>query len=68
MPGSDNQTSAEGDPRDHNTPLIEVQDVSKDFGSLTAVSHVSFAVERGDICGLVGSDGAGKTTLLRMIA
>ena len=68
MPGSDNQTSAEDDPQDHNKPLIEVLDVSKDFGSLTAVSHVSFAVERGDICGLVGSDGAGKTTLLRMIA
>ena len=68
MPGSDNQTRAEGDPQDHNRPLIEVQDVSKDFGSLTAVSHVSFTVERGDICGLVGSDGAGKTTLLRMIA
>jgi len=68
MPGSDNQTSAEGDPQDHNKPLIEVLDVSKDFGSLTAVSHVSFAVERGDICGLVGSDGAGKTTLLRMVA
>jgi len=68
MPGSDNQTSAERDPQDHNGPLIEVQDVSKDFGSLTAVSHVSFTVERGNICGLVGSDGAGKTTLLRMIA
>ena len=68
MPGSDNQTSAEGDPQDHNKSLIEVLDVSKDFGPLTAVSHVSFAVERGDICGLVGSDGAGKTTLLRMIA
>ena len=68
MPGSDNQTSAEGDPQDHNKSLIEVLDVSRDFGPLTAVSHVSFAVERGDICGLVGSDGAGKTTLLRMIA
>ena len=68
MPGFDNQTSAEGDPQDHNRSLIEVQDVSKDFGSLTAVSHVSFAVERGNICGLVGSDGAGKTTLLRMVA
>ena len=68
MPGFDNQTSAEGDPQDHNRSLIEVQDESKDFGSLTAVSHVSFAVERGNICGLVGSDGAGKTTLLRMVA
>jgi ABC-2 type transport system ATP-binding protein len=68
MPGSDKQTIAEFDPPGHNGPLIEVQDLSKDFGSLTAVSHVSFGVERGNLCGLVGSDGAGKTTLLRMIA
>jgi len=68
MPGSDNQTTAGLDPAGPNGPLIEVQDVSKDFGTLTAVSHVSFWVERGNICGLVGSDGAGKTTLLRMIA
>jgi len=68
MPGSDKQMTAGLGPPDPNGPLIEVQDVSKDFGSLTAVSHVSFGVERGNLCGLVGSDGAGKTTLLRMIA
>jgi len=45
-----------------------VHQVSKKFGALTAVSDVTFAVEAGTICGLVGSDGAGKTTLLRMIA
>ncbi|MFH1619903.1 MAG: ATP-binding cassette domain-containing protein, partial [bacterium] len=49
-------------------PLIEVQDISKNYGSLTAVAGAAFAVRRGTICGLVGSDGAGKTTLLRMIA
>jgi ABC-2 type transport system ATP-binding protein len=49
-------------------PTIRVKDVSKKFGSLTAVSDVSFAVQSGEICGLVGSDGAGKTSLLRMIA
>jgi ABC-2 type transport system ATP-binding protein len=68
MPGSDNQKTPGVDIAGNHGPLIEVQDVSKDFGSLTAVSHVSFGVKRGDICGLVGSDGAGKTTLLRMIA
>ena len=40
----------------------------RNFGSLTAVSHVSCRVHKGELCGLVGSDGAGKTTLLRMIA
>jgi ABC-2 type transport system ATP-binding protein len=48
--------------------LIEVQHVSREFGSLTAVCDVSVKIKTGDICGLVGSDGAGKTTLLRMIA
>ena len=50
------------------SPLISVQDVSKNYGNLTAVSRVSFDIAPGTICGLVGSDGAGKTTLLRMIA
>jgi len=38
------------------------------FGTITAVDHVSLTVEKGTIFGLVGSDGAGKSTLLRMIA
>ena len=48
--------------------VIRVDKVSKMFGSLSAVSEVSFDIPGGDIVGLVGSDGAGKTTLLRMIA
>ncbi len=60
LPGHPPQLSAE--------QIIEVDDVSKNFGSLTAVSHVSCRVYKGELCGLVGSDGAGKTTLLRMIA
>jgi ABC-2 type transport system ATP-binding protein len=49
-------------------PFIRVDDVSKRFGQIEAVSHVSFQVTGGDIFGLVGSDGAGKSTLLRMAA
>jgi ABC-2 type transport system ATP-binding protein len=48
--------------------IIRVEAVSKRFGDLTAVRDLSFTVDAGHICGLVGSDGAGKTTLLRMIA
>ena len=48
--------------------IIEIQDVSKDFKSICALSKVSFKVETGCIFGFVGSDGAGKSTLLRMIA
>jgi ABC-2 type transport system ATP-binding protein len=49
-------------------PYVIVDNVSVSFGAEVAVRNVSFAVERGTIFGLVGSDGAGKSTLLRMIA
>ncbi len=49
-------------------PIIQVEDVSKSFGQIEAVSEVSFRVQEGSIFGLVGSDGSGKTTLLRMAA
>ena len=68
MHGLNNQTAVGTAARSRNLPLIEVHDVSKNFGSLTAVSAVTFSIEAGTISGLVGSDGAGKTTLLRMIA
>ena len=47
--------------------IIEVQGLTKRFGSLTAVSEVSFSVERGSIVGFLGPNGAGKTTTLRML-
>lgn len=48
--------------------LIAAANVTKRFGSVLAVDHISFSVERGTICGFIGSDGAGKSTLLRLIA
>lgn len=47
--------------------MIEVQELTKKFGSLTAVNNVSLKVNEGEIFGLIGPDGAGKTTLLRML-
>lgn len=47
---------------------IIVQEISKFYGKIAAVSQASFLVPTGTIKGLMGSDGAGKTTLLRMIA
>lgn len=47
--------------------MIEVDGLTRKFGSLTAVNHVSFAVNRGEIFGLLGPNGAGKTTLIRML-
>ncbi len=47
--------------------IIETQDLTKDFGHRTAVSHLNLAVERGDIFGFLGQNGAGKSTTLRML-
>jgi ABC-2 type transport system ATP-binding protein len=46
---------------------VEVKDLTKQFGSLTAVDHLSFSVEPGRITGFLGPNGAGKTTTLRML-
>jgi ABC-2 type transport system ATP-binding protein len=47
--------------------MLEVQDVSKIYGTRTVVDHVSFAVPKGDILGFLGPNGAGKTTTMRII-
>lgn len=46
---------------------INVENISKTFGSLLAVNNVSFNVEPGEIFGLLGPNGAGKTTSIRII-
>jgi len=48
--------------------LLEIRNVSRRFGALTAVDRVSLAVESGEFFTLLGPSGCGKTTLLRMIA
>ena len=48
--------------------MIEVRDVTRRFGSFTALSHASFAVRSGEIVALLGPNGAGKTTASRIIA
>jgi drug efflux transport system ATP-binding protein len=47
---------------------VRAEGLARRFGALEAVRGVSFAVERGEIFGLVGPDGAGKTTIMRMLA
>jgi len=47
--------------------LIEVQDLTKAYGAVTAVDHVSFTVNKGEILGFLGPNGAGKTTTMRIL-
>jgi len=49
------------------TLAIDVQDLSKKFGTLQAVDHVSIQIEQGHITGFLGPNGSGKTTTLRML-
>jgi branched-chain amino acid transport system ATP-binding protein len=48
--------------------LLEVQNVTKDFGGLRANSDISFSMQKGELVGLIGPNGAGKTTLFNCIS
>lgn len=47
--------------------MLEMRDVSKRYGALTAVSHVSFSVRPGEVLGYLGPNGSGKSTTVKMI-
>jgi ABC-2 type transport system ATP-binding protein len=47
--------------------LVSARNVSKSYGEVHAVDHVSFDIEKGKIMGLIGPNGAGKTTLLKAV-
>lgn len=47
--------------------LLRLENVTRRFGGLTALSNVSLTVERGEIFGLMGANGAGKTTLFALV-
>ena len=47
---------------------IEIRNISKSYGSVTALDDISLSVGRGELFGLIGPDGAGKTTMFRILA
>lgn len=47
--------------------VINVSELTKKFGNFTAVDHITFNVNRGEIFGFLGANGAGKTTAMRML-
>jgi ABC-2 type transport system ATP-binding protein len=47
--------------------MIQVQDLTKKYARNTAVDHISFEVQKGDIVGFLGPNGAGKTTTMRVL-
>jgi ABC-2 type transport system ATP-binding protein len=51
----------------NNDYIIEVKDLTKQFGTFKAVDHITFSVKRGEIFGFLGANGAGKTTAMRML-
>lgn len=48
--------------------IIQVNNLTKKYGELTAVNHISFEVEKGTMLGFLGVNGAGKTTVINMLA
>lgn len=49
------------------TPIISVKNLTRRFGDFTAVDHISFDIEPGQVIGYLGPNGSGKTTTIRML-
>ena len=50
------------------TPLLQLREITKSFGSVQALTDVDFEVRKGEVMALVGDNGAGKSTLIKCVA
>ncbi len=47
--------------------ILKVENISKNFGGIVAISNVSFSLKRGELLGIIGPNGSGKTTLINLL-
>jgi branched-chain amino acid transport system ATP-binding protein len=52
--------------KDQNS-ILKIDDVTKNFGGLTAIDSINFQIDRGELLGLIGPNGSGKSTLFKLI-
>jgi branched-chain amino acid transport system ATP-binding protein len=48
--------------------LLDVEEVTVNFGGIVALNGLSFSIDEGHICGLIGPNGAGKTTMFNVVS
>src|ERR1700758_4775648 len=69
IPGASTALSSPGSRHSmSDTPLLQLRDITKTFGSVQALVDVDFEVRAGEVMALVGDNGAGKTTLVKCVA